>query len=186
MADQQAPPVPPPGQSTLEDLYRQNVSGVYRYCLSRLRRHEEAEDATEQVFLKALVAWPRVRSMAVGALVPWLYRIAVNVVTDAQRSIRRKAMGVVPLEHPDPHVGPEDMALLNAQAEELWTAVNRLPPHLRAVVALRFAAGLDAAAVAAVVSKTPGAVRTDLWRALRLLRAILHQAEEEDVTCRAR
>ena len=68
-------------------LYRRYAPTVYGYCYNRLGSREQAEDATSQIFLKALTALPAQRDDL--AFRGWLFAIAHNVVTDAHRARRR-------------------------------------------------------------------------------------------------
>src|SRR4051812_44637441 len=61
-------------------LYQRYVTAIYRYCYHRLGSAESAEDATSEIFLKALVALPRHRDNQ--SFRSWLFAIAHNVVTD--------------------------------------------------------------------------------------------------------
>lgn len=63
-------------------LYDRYLDPVYRYCLRRLGSREAAEDATGQVFAKALAALPGYRDRSFRG---WLFTIAHNVVGDAFR-----------------------------------------------------------------------------------------------------
>jgi DNA-directed RNA polymerase specialized sigma24 family protein len=63
-------------------LYARYLTPVYRYCYARLGDREAAEDATSQVFTRALVALPEHRGGSFGA---WLFAIALNVVANQHR-----------------------------------------------------------------------------------------------------
>src|SRR5215204_273077 len=67
-------------------LYRRYVETVYRYCYRRLGSQEEAEDATSQIFTRALAALPRLGDQPFRA---WLFTIAHNVVADVYRDRSR-------------------------------------------------------------------------------------------------
>lgn len=63
-------------------LVERDVDRVYAYCHARLGDREAAEDATSEVFTRALCALGRYRD---GLFAAWLFRIARNVVAAAQR-----------------------------------------------------------------------------------------------------
>jgi len=174
------------GDDAFTELYRRCGPAIYRYCFARLRHASDAEDATAQTFLQALAAVPRFQRDAARDPVPWLFRIAATVVADRARAARRRpATEPVADELPDVAEGPETAALRRSEAAALWEVVGTLPPAQRTVLTLRFAAGLSCAEVATVLGKRPGATRTELWRALRALRARLSNAGEEDQCQRA-
>ena len=74
-------------QLEYERLYRVHAQAVYAYCLRRTTT-DEAKDAMADVFV---VAWRRFEVMPKGdGALPWLYTVAKNVLSDKQRSARRR------------------------------------------------------------------------------------------------
>lgn len=155
-------------------LYRRYIGPIYGYCHLRLGSREAAEDATSEVFLKALAGLEGYRD---GAFAAWLYRIARNVVVDAYR--RRRW---VPMEEaadmPDRALGPDAVAIARSEAEALRRALARLAEDQRAAIELDLA-GWTGPQIAAALGRSPGAVRVLRYRAHRRLRAIL-AAETDD------
>src|SRR5689334_2657283 len=91
-----------------EALYRKYVAQVYSFALYELRDTHAAEDATAQVFLRALSGLPRFREQADGtdsSFRVWLFQIARNVLSNEKRRVRR---------HPQ---SPIDLALDQAAAD---------------------------------------------------------------------
>ena len=69
-------------------LYERTVERIYAYLRARTSSDEEAADLAQQIYLKALKAWPR-RPEEPKALVPWLFRIGRNAATDLYRRRRQ-------------------------------------------------------------------------------------------------
>jgi RNA polymerase sigma-70 factor, ECF subfamily len=67
-------------------LYEQNGAGIYRVCLRFLNNQAEAEDAVQEIFIKAYQSIALFRGQA--KLSTWLYRIAVNYCLNQQRKNR--------------------------------------------------------------------------------------------------
>ena len=159
------------GDSTaMAVLYRRYVGRVYAYAFQRLHDRDSAEDAAQETFLRAVAALGRCRNG--GAFGGWLFAIAANVVTDAQR---RAARGPAPLapgyEATDPEPSPEDWALRGEQRATLAAARARcLNDRDRKLFDLLLA-GLGDREIAGVLGKRHGAVRTAHWRLLAKLRA---------------
>src|SRR4051794_24543273 len=65
--------------SAFAALWECHVDGIYRYCLNELRNPEEAEDATNTVFLKAFAARDQYR-IGRNSFRSWLYTIAHNEI----------------------------------------------------------------------------------------------------------
>lgn len=150
-------------------LYDQYFALIYRYCHVRLGSHERAEDATHQVFVRALEAFGRYEET--GRAREWLFTIAHNVV--ANEATRRVAE---PLEAgddiPDPDGSPETEALAATERETLRAAVARLPEDHRRAIELRIA-GLTGREIAAQMERSPDAVKMLHLRAIDRLRAEL-------------
>jgi RNA polymerase sigma-70 factor, ECF subfamily len=158
------------------ELYLRYFDRVYSYMRVALRDNHEAEDATQDVFMQALRALPRYELRGQPPR-RWLFRIARNQAIDRAR--RRRSV-------------PEDPAVLEARLEDTGEAgsagpfsdsrlaeeVARLPETQREVLFLRYAAGLDAPEIAALVDRSAAAVRQIQHRALVELRRRLPAARE--------
>jgi RNA polymerase sigma-70 factor (ECF subfamily) len=154
-------------------LYLMHLDAIYRYALLRVRNSTEAEDLTEQVFLKAWQAIPGYRQYGKD-FIHWLYTIAHNVVVDYHR--RRDSVhislsdAVIEEEHEtsvlDALVQAEDVSALSA-------AIAQLPEEQQQVIILRFVEGLNYNEVARIMGKSEGACRIIQYRALLALNKLL-------------
>jgi RNA polymerase sigma-70 factor, ECF subfamily len=150
-------------------LYERYVGQVYRYCYVRTGSREAAEDATSEVFLRALGALGGYRD---GMFVAWLFRIAHNVTVDVARRQRPTAPLAALGDPPDREPTPEAVALARERATELRAALARLSDEQRAAVELRLA-GWSGEQIGATLGKSPDAVKMLRSRAIGRLRAIL-------------
>ena len=119
-----------------------------------------AQDVTSEAFARALAAWTRVSAM--DSPTGWTYRVALNV---ARRRARRAALEQRLLHR----MVPADTGLPLERSVELWDAVRALPPRARAAIALRYAAGLSEAEVAAAMNVAVGTASATLSAARRTL-----------------
>ena len=155
-------------------LYERYLGPVYRYCYVRLGSREAAEDATSEVFLKALAALPTYHD---GAFAAWLFRIAHNVVIDAHRRRRPTAPLASAGDPADPDRTPEELAVAGDEAVALRAALAALPAEQRAAVELRLA-GWSGEQIAQALDRSPAAVKQLRFRALGQLRRLLtHHGE---------
>jgi RNA polymerase sigma-70 factor (ECF subfamily) len=150
-------------------LYQRYVGPIYRYCFARLEDREAAEDATGEVFMKALSALPNYRE---GAFVAWLFRVAHNVVIDTYRRTRVGPPFELALAEPDPERTPEERAIARSDNEALWAAIAELSDEQRATIELQLAGWHDSQ-IAKALERSPAAVRMLRLRALKRLRAML-------------
>ena len=137
----------------------------------------EAEDVTQQVFLKALRSissfkWKGVPFSA------WLFRLAHNQVVDYFRSKKKAAM---PLDESlvSNDDSPQEKAELKFDVERLLRATDRLTQAQREVISLRFAGGMSVAEVAVVMGRSQGAVKALQHSAILTLRKRLTVTENE-------
>ena len=155
----------------LYDLY---FDQIYAYVFYRVGLTGEAEDLSEQVFLKALEAiksfdW---RGIPFSA---WLFRIAHNLVIDQYR--RNCKMTNIPVDEIAPIAseteGPEDLTMDNFVAEELYLAISQLTEDQQQVIILKFFSNLSNPGIAQFLDKPVGAVKSLQHRALVSLRRVL-------------
>jgi RNA polymerase sigma-70 factor (ECF subfamily) len=71
----------------VEALYRELGPAIYRRCLKLLRDPAEAQDATQEVFLRA---YRNLRTLAYGTRIAWLYEIATRHCLNRLRDGVRK------------------------------------------------------------------------------------------------
>lgn len=152
------------------ELYRRYVVRVHRYCSRRLASEELAEDATSQVFLKALEGLRRGR---IDNVASWIFSIAHNEVVDRYRNQRPSSPieRIPDLESADP--GPEAEVIHQLEMTELRALLPRLTPDQQRVIELRLA-GLDTREIQDVLGKGKSWVNVTQFRALKQLRRLLN------------
>lgn len=151
-----------------EELVRRHELPVYRLALRMLGNTSDAEDASQETFIRAWRALASFR--AESALSTWLYRIATN---QCLRVLDRSGVRTGPLtgEELDLRPGPETVALERDALHNLKVAIARLTPEQRAPLVLREFEGLAYEEIGEVLDLTPGAVKGRLHRArLELLK----------------
>jgi len=156
----------------LAGLYDAYVKRIYRYVVLRVRNPSEAEDLTEQVFMRMLES---IGSFQLGRapFSAWLFRIAHNLIVDYQRKQRSRARYVqmeAPLLRSE---DPSELAIIEIQMAAVREAVKELPPSQQQVIALRFGAQQSIAEVAQVMSRSEAAVKSLQYKAIQTLRAML-------------
>jgi RNA polymerase sigma-70 factor (ECF subfamily) len=164
-----------------ETLYLRYLESIYRYIFFRVGDEAQAEDMTEEVFVRAWEALPKFKPSK-SPFASWLYRIAHNLLVDHYR--RRNPISI-PVEdlayHSDSSKLPEVMVGEKQEYEILAKAIMRLDPVEQDVIILRFMQGLSHREVAALIGKSPTASRVIQHRALNTLRALLQSLGVVDV-----
>ena len=165
----------PRPQVVLAELYPR----IFRYVVSLVRDAAEAEDLTQETFLRAYRRHDSLR--APEATVSWLYSIATHVCLDRLRERARHAPGEAWL---DPEtVSPPDPAPaagLRLEQDDMSACVQgyvgELSDSYRAVLLLHDVHGLTCPQIAALLGDSPGSVKIRLHRARRRLQRALQSA----------
>jgi RNA polymerase sigma-70 factor (ECF subfamily) len=158
-------------------LYEAYFDKVYRYVAVRIGNALEAEDITQDVFLKALNSISSYRWQGVPFLA-WLYRIARNKLIDRYR--KKPAVPDIPLDgiHLTEEGDPVEMAEIRTEIERVMRAAKKLTEAQQEVIALRFIADLSIADVAQAMSRSQGAVKALQHSALEALRRAIASGQQ--------
>jgi len=150
---------------------------VYALALDMTGDHHEAEDISQDVFLKVFGALARFRG---GATVStWLYRLTVNACIDRRRKKAWRAMkpkGTIIDAHTRPYTPgrnalshPENEVEKALLQQHIRRALDSLTPRERAVFVLRHYHALPLKEIAACLNVTEGTVKSTLFSALKRL-----------------
>jgi RNA polymerase sigma-70 factor (ECF subfamily) len=158
------------GESDLELAVRQHARLVYRIAYSVLRNHQDAEDATQETFIRVLRA--RRKLATVNDPRRWLAKIGWRVAVE-----RRRKPAEVCLEEVS-EVSSQDRWKAGADEELLGTEMNRLlqsviarlPPKLREPLVLSTLEEMSTLDIAATLGTSEAAVRSRVFRARQILR----------------
>jgi RNA polymerase sigma-70 factor, ECF subfamily len=161
-------------QNALADLYDWYMPRIYRYAVARLGNPAEAEDLTEEVFLKMLGAIGDFRWKEVP-FSSWLFRIAHNqIATHFRRTAQRGGPAAeISEEMVDWRAGPAAAVEERITMEEVRRAAAELPEAQREVIALRFAVGLSIAETAKALGKRENNVKALQHKAVAKLQKVL-------------
>lgn len=143
----------------------------------------EAEDVTQEAFVKAYHAMSRFRADA--SFRPWLLRIVRNEALNQRRRRGRQERLSLRLTH-DPVSGgaapsPETTVLTAVERRTILEAVNALPDRYREVVTHRYLLGLSEAETASTLRIPAGTVKSRTARALHRLEGALWELKGGDV-----
>jgi RNA polymerase sigma-70 factor (ECF subfamily) len=154
--------------AALVDVY---TASVYRVVRRIVADSMEAEAIVQETFWRFWKKLPSYRQDA--PLLPYLATIASNLARDRYRRERWLDEGDVEdlLEtHPGSSPGPEAVLEISQNLESLAAAVESLPIGYRAVISLRYDAGMDYEEIASALKMPLNTVRTHLRRAKQRLR----------------
>ena len=161
-------------QEAFAELVSKYQSKVFSMAMSFIRNREAADDAAQEVFLKAYLALPKFHMKSEFGT--WLYRIAINHIKDVLR--KRGRAKEVPLDDVREVSVTDENGLETAEKERETEArrslvqrlVQTLPEKYRAILTLRDIQGLSYDEISQVLHLSPGTVDSRLHRARRMLR----------------
>ena len=165
---------------TIESAVRQHARLVYRIAYMVLRNHHDAEDATQETFLRVLRYQRELRGVRDAK--PFLARIAWRVAT-ARGS---KHLEVPLLSEPPDDVAielrsqaasAEQAAVTNDLSSKLTALIAGLPGQLRDAIRLSAIEELSTAEIAEVLNTSEASVRSRLFRARQILKEKLAAME---------
>jgi RNA polymerase sigma-70 factor, ECF subfamily len=166
--------------AALERLLARHQQALFQLCCGVLGCPEEAEDAVQETFLRALRALPGFRGEA--SFRTWLFRIALNLCLRWKSSRPTSAPWSedVLSEHSAMPAGPspEVIALRQLRVRE---ALGRLQPRQRAVLLLKEREGWSVAEIGRTMGWKPNRVEYELQKARRALIEWRRESEEGGV-----
>jgi RNA polymerase sigma-70 factor (ECF subfamily) len=155
-------------------LYEGCVERVYRHVYYRVYNHVEAEDITQEAFVKAWKAIDKYKSTGVpfGA---WVITIAGNLVADHYRKQPKTVnLDEVYEKNPDSRDSdPEKQAEDSFSKAVIKEAVLKLKGDKQKVIMMHFIDGFSYGEIARALKKSEGAVRVIQYRALVDMRSWL-------------
>ena len=151
-----------------EALLQTYTRRVYNLCYRFTGRSEDAEDLTQEIFIKVfrtLKSYDPLRAK----LTTWINRIARNHLVDHYRRTRGDRAtsvldGEMPIADASPGGNPEGSVESRERRERLQAGLSRLSPDLREAVILRDLQDLDYAEIAQVLQIPEGTVKSRINR----------------------
>ncbi len=169
----EAPSVP----LTFDEMFSRFHAPIYGYILGIVGNVEQAQDLTQDTFVKAFKALPATHDPILPA---WLYRIATNTALDALR--HRRLLSWLPFapgaEEYLPSEAP-DVPSSIAESEAVRLALACLTPPQRACLLLRAHEGFTLDEIAVALRMSKGNVKMTLHRAKERFRCAYTATEEE-------
>ena len=159
-----------------ESLVRAHQTPVFRLAYLLLGSADEAEDVTQETFIRAYRSLGRFDTTR--PLRPWLLKIATNLAHNQRRSMGRylAALGrLFQFERGSIGVPAEVQGDQHQEAEELWRAVRTLGQADQQIIYLRYFLGLSVDETAEAMGLVQGTVKSRLHRALDRLRKVIEQ-----------
>ncbi|MBC8098980.1 MAG: sigma-70 family RNA polymerase sigma factor [Armatimonadetes bacterium] len=159
-------------QEAFAELVYSFQDAVYNLCYRLLGERTEAEDCTQEAFLKA---YANLRRYDIERpFKTWLLTIASNHCIDR---LRKRRMTWVSIDEPLPATlalassdpQPEQAALANERSRRIQALLDELPEEYRAAVVLRYWYDYSYVEIAEMLTTTESAIKSRLFRARQML-----------------
>jgi len=167
-------------EDAMESAVREHARLVYRIAYSVLRNHHDAEDATQETFVRVL----RYKKKLEGVRDPktWLARIAWRVAVERSKkrpeiSMSETEVANAVIELRSQLASAEESTLGKEMAELLASLISALPGPLRDALRLSTIEELSPTGIAKVLRTSEASVRSRLFRARQILKEKLSALE---------
>ena len=160
-------------RTAFASLYDLHLDRVYKFVFYWLPSQADAEDITQEVFVRAWRSIDKYR-VSEAPFIAWLITIARNLVNSHYRSAKK----LVPFGDIDPVAdsNPQTEAEINFTRGCVRDAIMKLNGDKQAVIQMRFISEMSYEEVATAMNKTEGAVRVLQYRALKELKDIMEKS----------
>ena len=165
----------PTGNGRMDDqqfseLYEKYANDVLRFSYFYLGDRQQAEDVTQDVFVRLLTHTP---DLVPGKEKAWLLKVAMNRCRDIWRAawVKRVVLGSPAMEL-TPAPGNMDDSL---ERQELMVAIHRLPADFRDVVLLHYYQGYGINEIAEMLHVPEGTISSRLSRGRKKWQDILKE-----------
>ena len=156
-------------RDALEELYLLHFDRVYSYLQMTVGNRHDAEDLTNQTFVKMLESIERFQWRK-APFSAWLFRIAHNLAVDHFRSRKRWQPEEDPPEPLDAdHRSAEDEAMHAIGRRSMMEMIEDLSEDQQQVLTLKFVFSFSNGEAATILGKSEGAVKSLQHRALASL-----------------
>ena len=167
-------------ETAFRKLVEKTQEDVYNLAYHMLDNAQEAEDMTQEVYLRVWRGLSDFRGEA--KFTTWLYSITTNVCLNRRRHFARR-LHVVDDEKAleesiSKHGNPAEATIKEEQKAVLWKTVNYLPAKYRTVIDLFYHKQLSYEEIAEILSIPLGTVKGHLNRARKALAKRLRYKEE--------
>ncbi len=151
--------------ASIENILKKYADTVYRIAFVRVKNASDAEDITQEVFVRFIKRDPVFESEEHEKA--WFIRVAVNcsksLLLSPWRTRRSDA--------------EKDVPVFDTEKSDVWYAVASLPEQMRVVIHLFYYENMSVSEISAATGKSVSAVKTALHRSRQKLKEILTEEE---------
>jgi RNA polymerase sigma-70 factor (ECF subfamily) len=148
---------------TYDDIAEKFIDMIYRLAFTRTKSHTNAEDVTQDVFLKLMQSKKQFESEE--HLKAWLLRVTINCTKDLFVSAWFSKTDEL----------DENIPIAAEEKSDLYYALMELPKKYRTVIHLHYYEGYSVEETARIINAANGTVKSQLHRGREMLKNILQK-----------
>lgn len=171
-----------------DKLLKKYKNSVYSLVLRMVRNSQEAEDLTQEAFIKAFNSLASFNEEY--AFSTWLYKIATNNCIDFFRKRKLQTYSLdkpiqykdseIQHEIPDPDLNPEKSIMATERNKLIKEAINKLPEKYHRAIVLRHSEEKSYEEIAEILGLPLGTVKARIFRAREMLNKTLKDSLKYD------
>lgn len=171
-----------------DKLLKKYKNSVYSLVLRMVRNSQEAEDLTQEAFIKAFNSLASFNEEY--AFSTWLYKIATNNCIDFFRKRKLQTYSLdkpiqykdseIQHEIPDPDLNPEKSIMASERNKLIKEAINKLPEKYHRAIVLRHSEEKSYEEIAEILGLPLGTVKARIFRAREMLNKTLKDSLKYD------
>jgi RNA polymerase sigma-70 factor (ECF subfamily) len=171
-----------------DKLLKKYKNSVYSLVLRMVRNSQEAEDLTQEAFIKAFNSLASFNEEY--AFSTWLYKIATNNCIDFFRKRKLQTYSLdKPIQYkdseiqhdiPDPDLNPEKSIMASERNKLIKEAINKLPEKYHRAIVLRHSEEKSYEEIAEILGLPLGTVKARIFRAREMLNKTLKDSLKYD------
>ena len=151
--------------AAIENILKKYADTVYRIAFVRVKNRSDAEDITQEVFVRFIKRDPVFETEEHEKA--WFIRVAVNCSKSLLLSPWRTRRSDT----------EKDTPVFDTEKSDVWYAVASLPEQMRVVIHLFYYENMSVSEISAATGKSVSAVKTALHRSRQKLKEILTEEE---------
>jgi len=156
------------------ELVRRYQQRVYWIARRMVNNHQDADDITQDVFVRVYESLRRFRGEA--SFYTWLYRIATNVSLNAVRKLKvREALSLEDVSRPivDDTGGPDELLHRKDMNAMLEQAIAKLPARQKLVFTMRYHEEMPYEEMAKILKRSVGGLKANYFHAVKKVQAYI-------------
>ncbi|MGE5614429.1 MAG: RNA polymerase sigma factor [Bacillota bacterium] len=157
---------------SIKDICEQTWEPLYRYVYYKVQNREEAEDITQETYVKSL-SYSKFNQIGPNEHIAFLKTVALNIIKDRWRQSRSRGsnIDIDSIAHSEASV--EDISDIANRQLFIRSSLDKLNAEQRQVIEFRIIKGYSVSETARLMGKKEGNIRVLQYRALKNLLNIM-------------